>query len=108
MLGYAAHPRAGPGRAGGGRRGAHHVLLSHGLGVDVLRGTVRADAEIAVTFNPYPVSRRARTSAIRTPPAGWTASPTASGTTRCCGASTRRRPRRLSSVSDLPTSATAT
>jgi beta-glucosidase len=56
MLGYAAGIHA-PGRAepAAAAAAAHHVLLAHGLGVDVLRNTVRPDAEIAVTFNPYPV-----------------------------------------------------
>jgi beta-glucosidase len=34
---------------------AHHVLLGHGLAVSALRPAVRADAEIAITLNPYPV-----------------------------------------------------
>ena len=34
---------------------AHHLLLAHGMAVDVLRSTVRSDAELALTLNPYPV-----------------------------------------------------
>lgn len=56
MLGYAAGIHA-PGRAdpGAAIRAAHHVLLAHGMGVDALRSTVRPDAELAITLNPYPV-----------------------------------------------------
>jgi beta-glucosidase len=56
MLGYAAGIHA-PGRTEPGAAAAatHHLLLAHGLAVDVLRSTVRPDAEVAVTFNPYPV-----------------------------------------------------
>jgi beta-glucosidase len=56
MLGYASAVHA-PARAepGAAVAAAHHLLLGHGLAVDALRGTVRADAEIAITLNPYPV-----------------------------------------------------
>jgi beta-glucosidase len=56
MLGYSAGVHA-PGRTepGGAVAAAHHLLLAHGLGVDALRSTVRADAEIGITLNPYPV-----------------------------------------------------
>jgi beta-glucosidase len=56
MLGYAAGVHA-PGRvdAGAAVAAAHHLLLGHGLAVAALRTRVRADAEIAITLNPYPV-----------------------------------------------------
>jgi beta-glucosidase len=67
MLGYAAGIHA-PGRTepGSAVAAAHHLLLAHGLGVDVLRARVTrggsgggshgdADPEIGVTVNPYPV-----------------------------------------------------
>ena len=56
MLGYAAGVHA-PGRvdAGAAVAAAHHLLLGHGLAVTALRAEVRADAEIAITLNPYPV-----------------------------------------------------
>jgi beta-glucosidase len=56
MLGYAAGVHA-PGRVepGAAVAAAHHLLLAHGLGVDALRSAVRADAEIGITLNPYPV-----------------------------------------------------
>ena len=56
MLGYASGVHA-PGRvdAAAAVAAAHHLLLGHGLAVDALRGTVRLDAEIAITVNPYPV-----------------------------------------------------
>ncbi|HEX2576129.1 MAG TPA: family 1 glycosylhydrolase, partial [Aquihabitans sp.] len=56
MLGYSAGVHA-PGRhePGAAVAAAHHLLLGHGLAVDALRGSVRADAEVAVTLNPYPV-----------------------------------------------------
>ena len=56
MLGYAAGIHApgvtDPGRAA---RAAHHLLLGHGLAVDVLRSEVRSDADVGITLNPYPV-----------------------------------------------------
>jgi beta-glucosidase len=56
MLGYAAGVHA-PGRvdAAAAVAASHHLLLGHGLAVDALRATVRGDAEIAITLNPYPV-----------------------------------------------------
>jgi beta-glucosidase len=56
MLGYASGVHA-PGRrdAGAAVAAAHHLLLGHGLAVAALRGTVRSDAEIAITVNPHPV-----------------------------------------------------
>jgi beta-glucosidase len=56
MLGYASGIHA-PGRTdpAAAIAAAHHLLLGHGLAVDALRGVVRADAEIAITLNPYPV-----------------------------------------------------
>jgi beta-glucosidase len=56
MLGYAAGVHA-PGRidSGAAVAVAHHLLLGHGLAVAALRAEVRADAELAVTLNPYPV-----------------------------------------------------
>jgi beta-glucosidase len=46
-------------------RAAHHLLLAHGLGVDALRATVRPDAEIGITLNPYPVVAAGDTDADR-------------------------------------------
>ena len=56
MLGYAAGVHA-PGRIepGAAVAAAHHLLLGHGMAVDALRASVRSDAEISVTLNPYPV-----------------------------------------------------
>jgi beta-glucosidase len=56
MLGYGAGVHA-PGRSSpaDAAAAAHHLLLGHGLAVGALRSTVRADAEIAITLNPYPV-----------------------------------------------------
>jgi len=56
MLGYAAGVHA-PGRVdpSAAVAAAHHLLLGHGLAVDALRASVRADAEISITVNPYPV-----------------------------------------------------
>jgi beta-glucosidase len=57
MLGYAAGVHA-PGRTdpGAAVAAAHHLLLGHGLAVDVLRAGVAADRpEIGITVNPYPV-----------------------------------------------------
>ena len=56
MLGYAAGIHA-PGRhdPAAAVAAAHHLLLGHGLAVDALRATVRSDAEISLTLNPYPV-----------------------------------------------------
>ncbi|HEX6419657.1 MAG TPA: family 1 glycosylhydrolase, partial [Acidimicrobiales bacterium] len=57
MLGYAAGVHA-PGRTdpGAAVAAAHHLLLGHGLAVDVLRAHVPDDrAEIGITLNPYPV-----------------------------------------------------
>ena len=55
MLGYASGQHA-PGRTepGAAVAAAHHLLLAHGLAVDVLRAEV-ADPEISITLNPYPV-----------------------------------------------------
>jgi beta-glucosidase len=60
MLGYAAEIHApGRGDPGAGARAAHHLLLAHGLAVDVLRSSLRLDpgveADIGITLNPYPV-----------------------------------------------------
>ena len=56
MLGYAAGIHA-PGRTepGAAVAAAHHLLLAHGLAVDVLRSRLPADAEVGLTLNPYPV-----------------------------------------------------
>jgi beta-glucosidase len=63
MLGYAWGIHA-PGRRepGAAVAAAHHLLLAHGLGVDVLRARMAGDdghgsrpAEIGITLNPYPV-----------------------------------------------------
>jgi beta-glucosidase len=56
MLGYCSGLHA-PGRRepGAAVAAAHHLLLGHGLAVDALRATVQADAEVAITLNPYPV-----------------------------------------------------
>lgn len=64
MLGYAAGIHA-PGRTepGPSVAAAHHLLLAHGLAVDVLRPRVAGQAsgpaagppEIGITVNPYPV-----------------------------------------------------
>ncbi len=56
MLGYAAGVHA-PGRtdAADAVAAAHHLLLAHGLAVDALRTATRADAEVSITLNPYPV-----------------------------------------------------
>src|SRR5690606_35397099 len=56
MLGYAAGVHA-PGRTdpAAAVAAAHHLLLGHGLAVDVLRAAVPAGAEVAITLNPYPV-----------------------------------------------------
>jgi beta-glucosidase len=57
MLGYGAGIHA-PGRTdpAAAVAAAHHVLLAHGLAVDVLRERVRApEPEIGITLNPYPV-----------------------------------------------------
>jgi len=57
MLGYGAGIHA-PGRAepAAAVAAAHHVLLAHGLAVDVLREHVSAPgAEIGISLNPYPV-----------------------------------------------------
>jgi beta-glucosidase len=61
MLGYASGSHA-PGRTepAAALRAAHHLLLAHGLGMDVLRGTVRKDAELGITVNLYPVSTDGR------------------------------------------------
>ena len=56
MLGYGAGVHA-PGRhdPADAVAAAHHLLLGHGLAVDALRANGRADAEIALSLNPYPV-----------------------------------------------------
>ena len=56
MLGYASGIHA-PGRTepSAAVAAAHHLLVGHGLAVDALRATAGADAEIAITLNPYPV-----------------------------------------------------
>src|SRR5690606_23144519 len=56
MLGYSAGVHA-PGRTepGAAVAAAHHLMLGHGLAVDALRASVRTDAEIGITLNPYPV-----------------------------------------------------
>ena len=66
MLGYSAGVHA-PGRvhAGAAVAAAHHLLLGHGLAVDALRASVRADAEISITLNPYPVVTAGRDDADR-------------------------------------------
>lgn len=56
MLGYAAGVHA-PGRTepGAAVAAAHHLLLAHGLAVDVLRDALPRDPEVGITLNPYPV-----------------------------------------------------
>ncbi len=57
MLGYGAGIHA-PGRTepAAAVAAAHHVLLAHGLAVDVLRDRLRApEPEVGITLNPYPV-----------------------------------------------------
>lgn len=58
MLGHALGMHA-PGLKdlGAALKAAHHLLLGHGLAVDALRAALPhgADAEIAITLNPYPV-----------------------------------------------------
>ncbi|HMG45428.1 MAG TPA: GH1 family beta-glucosidase [Acidimicrobiales bacterium] len=56
MLGYGAGIHA-PGRTdpGAAVQATHHLLLAHGLAVDVLRSEVRLDADVGITLNPYPV-----------------------------------------------------
>jgi beta-glucosidase len=57
MLGYGAGIHA-PGRTepGAAVAASHHLLLAHGLSVEVLRSHVTApDPEIGITLNPYPV-----------------------------------------------------
>jgi beta-glucosidase len=56
MLGYSSGIHA-PGRTepAAATAAAHHLLLGHGLAVEALRTVVRADAEIAISLNPYPV-----------------------------------------------------
>jgi beta-glucosidase len=65
MLGYAAGIHA-PGRVdpGAAVAAAHHLLLAHGLAVDVLRGIV-PDAEVSISLNPYPVVAAGTTEADR-------------------------------------------
>ena len=55
MLGYGGGQHA-PGRQepGAAVAAAHHLLLAHGLAVDVLRTHV-PDAQVSITLNPYPV-----------------------------------------------------
>ena len=66
MLGYAAGAHA-PGRTepGAAVAAAHHLLLGHGLAVDVLRDTAAGDAEVGITLNPYPVVTEGDTEADR-------------------------------------------
>src|SRR3546814_14060663 len=66
MLGYSAGVHA-PGRVepGAAVAAAHHLLLGHGLAVDALRASARADAEISITLNPYPVVAARPTDADR-------------------------------------------
>jgi beta-glucosidase len=56
MLGYGSGVHA-PGRTepGAAVAASHHLLLGHGLAVDALRTTVRDDATVSITLNPYPV-----------------------------------------------------
>ncbi|MGV3760177.1 MAG: glycoside hydrolase family 1 protein, partial [Actinomycetota bacterium] len=56
-----------PGRIepGAGGAAAHPLLVGHGLAVDALRASVRADAEISITLNPYPVVTDGRDEADR-------------------------------------------
>jgi beta-glucosidase len=56
MLGYAAGIHA-PGRTdpAAAVAAAHHLLLAHGLAVDVLRDRLAPGAEISISLNPYPV-----------------------------------------------------
>ena len=52
FLGYAAGEHA-PGRTDPALslRAAHHLLLAHGLGIDALRSTLPADAQVSITLN---------------------------------------------------------
>ncbi len=66
MLGYGAGVHA-PGRTdpAAAVRAAHHLLLGHGLAMDVLRDRLHPGAEIGITFNPYPVIPRSDSDADR-------------------------------------------
>jgi beta-glucosidase len=66
MLGYAAGVHA-PGRTDPGVAvaAAHHLLLAHGLAVDAIRADARADVQVAITLNPYPVVAAGPTAADR-------------------------------------------
>jgi beta-glucosidase len=66
MLGYAAGIHA-PGRAepGAAVAAGHHLLLAHGLAVDVLRAALPGGADIGITLNPYPVLTDGATDADR-------------------------------------------
>ena len=56
MLGYAAGIHApGAGDPAAAVRAAHHLLLAHGLAVDVLRAHIQPGAAIGISLNPYPV-----------------------------------------------------
>ena len=56
MLGYGSGVHA-PGRQdpAAAVAAAHHLLLGHGLAVDVLRGTAGLVGDVGITLNPYPV-----------------------------------------------------
>ena len=113
MLGYGAGVHA-PGRTepGAADRGRATTCCSrHGLAVDALRATVGpATPRSRITLEPVPGRRRRRPpTRIATPPGGSTASPTASGTTRCSAAATPTTCSRTSRRSATSaTSATAT
>ena len=88
MLGYAGGQHA-PGRQepAAAVAAAHHLLLGHGLAVDVLRRrrpTARSPSR-STRIRSSPPASGPRTS---TPPGASTASPTAGGTTPCCAART--------------------
>ena len=98
FLGYASGVHA-PGRTDpvAAVAAAHHLLLAHGIGVDALRVRGRRLGRGRVDREPVSRGRRpAIAPRTTTPPAGWTASPTASGTTRCCAAATRTTSSRTS------------
>ena len=90
MLGYAAGIHA-PGRTdpGAAVAAAHHLLLAHGLAVDVAPGPAARAGRPRDRHHAQPLPGAARPTPTRppptsTPPGASTASPTGSGTTRCC------------------------
>lgn len=88
MLGHAAGVHA-PGLADPAKAvaAAHHLLLGHGLAVDVLRADV-PDVEVAISLNPYPVVAAGPTEADRDAVRRVDGVANASGTTPSCAATT--------------------